>query len=264
MQQGWICLHRGLLDWEWYNDINVSRLFIHCLIRANHKPKKWRGINIDRGQFWTSVSTLTKETGLSASKIKTSISKLEMTGELASKGQAGGRMITVLKYNDYQDNSQQVSKPLASQSPALDQPLTTNNNDNNENHDNNENKKKVDKVEWMDQYMITFWKAYPKKVDKKLALERLKRMIKAKPDPEFFRMILDRINQKALVTEKQFWASPDRYLKDEKWEDEIIENKTESKLQNNWGHLAPPSNNQLLDGTSNYALITNQQDEITL
>jgi len=139
--------------------------------------------------------------------------------------------------------------------------LTTNNN---VNKDNNVIQKNAS-PSWADQYMITFWKAYPKKVDKKLALERLKRMIKAKPDPEFFRMILDRINQKALVTEKQFWASPDRYLKDEKWEDEIIENKTESKLQNNWGHLAPPSNNQLLGGTSNHTtLITNQQDEIIL
>ncbi len=141
MTTGWICLHRGLLDWEWYNDINVTRLFIHCLIRANHKPKKWRGISIDRGQFWTSISTLTKETGLSASKIKTAFSKLEMTGEIANKSQAGGRMVTIVKYDSYQDNSQQASQQVASQSPTSSQPIATNNNDNNENNENNENNK---------------------------------------------------------------------------------------------------------------------------
>jgi len=229
MQQGWICLHRGLLDWEWYNDINTTRLFIHCLLRANHKENKWRGMNIERGQFWTSLPTLEKETGLSTSQIRTCINKLKSTGELTVKPQATGRMVTVIKYNDYQANDRPIDRPMTGQSQTSDRPVTANNNDNPENHDNPENKKKVDKVEWMDQYMITFWKAYPKKKDKKLALERLKRMIKAKPDPEFFGMILDRINQKALVTEKQFWASPDRYLKDELWEDEIIQEQPRSQ-----------------------------------
>lgn len=142
MSSGWICLHRGLIDWEWYDDINTCRLFIHCLLRANHSPKKWRGIDIKRGQFWTSLDTLSKETGLSASKIRTSISKLEKTGEIASKGQAGGRMITISNYDTYQENDKPDSKSLASQSQANDKPIATNNNDNNENNNNNGTKKR--------------------------------------------------------------------------------------------------------------------------
>tara|TARA_R110002020_G_scaffold372023_2_gene583568 strand:+ start:1170 stop:1949 length:780 start_codon:yes stop_codon:yes gene_type:complete len=171
-----------------------------------------------------------------------------------------GTVARLLDMRVYDINETKPNGSLTEGQRKANGSLTTNNNDN---KDNNVIQKNA-APSWRDQYMITFWKAYPKKVDKKQALERLKRMIKAKPDQEFFGMILDRINQKALVTEKQFWASPDRYLKDELWEDEIIENKTESKLQNNWGHLAPPSNDQLLGGTSNYALITNQQDEIIL
>lgn len=132
---GWICLHRSLLGWEWYNDINVTRLFIHCLIKANHKPKKWRGVAIDRGQFWTSLDSLSKETGLSTSKLRTAILKLEKTGELASKGQAGGRMVTVLRYGEYQENDKPVSKELASGSQASSKPLAATNNDNNHNNE---------------------------------------------------------------------------------------------------------------------------------
>ena len=138
MAIGWICLHRGLLDWEWYSDANVSRLFIHCLLRANHKPKSWRGIEIGKGQFWTSLESLSKETGLSTSELRTSIVKLEKTGELASKGQARGRMITVCNYDQYQESDKPVSKVIAKSSQADDKLLTTNNNENNE---NNENKK---------------------------------------------------------------------------------------------------------------------------
>lgn len=142
MSAGWICLHRGLLDWEWYNDINTTRLFIHCLLRANHKPKKWRGIDIERGQFWTSLPTLQQETGLSASQLRTAISKLKSTGELADKSQATGRMVTVCKYEQYQGNDRPVSRPVTDQSQTSDRPVTANNNDNNENHENNENKLK--------------------------------------------------------------------------------------------------------------------------
>ena len=59
--QGWIKFHRKFINWEWYDDINTSRLFIHCLLRANHQDKKWRGITIKMGQFVTSLSKLSTE-----------------------------------------------------------------------------------------------------------------------------------------------------------------------------------------------------------
>jgi len=137
---GWICLHRTLLDWEWYDDANTTRLFIHCLLRANHSDTKWRGIEILRGSFWTSLDTLKKETGLTASKLRTSISKLEKTGELASKSQAGGRMISISNYESYQGFDKPDSKEIAKESQSNDKAVTTNNNDNNENPVKNENK----------------------------------------------------------------------------------------------------------------------------
>ena len=54
--QGWIKLHRKFLKWEWYDDINTSRFFLHCLFRANHKDKKWRGTMIKRGQYGADIS----------------------------------------------------------------------------------------------------------------------------------------------------------------------------------------------------------------
>jgi hypothetical protein len=62
---GFIKLHRQLLDWEWYSDNNTFRVFIHCLLKANYKDKNWKGIQIKRGQFVTSTSKLSTELGLS-------------------------------------------------------------------------------------------------------------------------------------------------------------------------------------------------------
>ena len=38
---GWIKLHRNLLDWEWYSDIKVCRVFLHLLLTANFKDGNW-------------------------------------------------------------------------------------------------------------------------------------------------------------------------------------------------------------------------------
>jgi len=105
--EGWIKLHRKMLQWEWYDDINTKCLFIHCLLKANIEDKKWRGITIKRGQLYTSVAKLSKELKLSSKQIRTAINKLEKTGEIirqksANKGAKHGTMITVCKYEDYQ------------------------------------------------------------------------------------------------------------------------------------------------------------------
>lgn len=39
---GWIKLHRKLINWEWYQDTNVKVVFLHLLLIANHEDKKWQ------------------------------------------------------------------------------------------------------------------------------------------------------------------------------------------------------------------------------
>lgn len=135
MNNGFITLHRKIIDWEWYDDINTTRLFIHCLLRCNHKDNKWRGKLIKRGTFLTSLNTLSKETKLTTSQIRTSIKKLKSTKEIAIESQAQSSVITMLKYDLYQTNSTVDSKTIANQSQTNDKPMTTNNNENNENNE---------------------------------------------------------------------------------------------------------------------------------
>lgn len=104
---GWIKLHRVMLQWEWYDDINVKVTFLHLLLSANHAPKKWRGVDIGRGQLWTSVGNLSKETGLSEKQIRSSLKKLESTMEIEIKGANKGTMVTVCKYDTYQSTEDQ-------------------------------------------------------------------------------------------------------------------------------------------------------------
>jgi hypothetical protein len=135
MSSGWIKLHRQLLDWEWYDDINTSRLFIHLMLTANHKDNKWRGIDIKRGSRLTSLDKLSSETNLSVSKIRTSIKKLISTSEIASKSHSQYTVFIMKNYDSYQGDDKPNDKPVTNESQTNDKQIATNKNDKNVNKD---------------------------------------------------------------------------------------------------------------------------------
>lgn len=111
MNNGWIKLHRSFLDWEWYNCPNTARLFLHCLLKANHKDKKWQGQIIKRGTFLTSLDILSKETGMSVKSVRTSLAKLEKTGEIGTERARKGTKLTICNYGTYQKKEIEEGTP---------------------------------------------------------------------------------------------------------------------------------------------------------
>ena len=102
MSNGWIKLHRKLLQWEWYEDTNTVRVFLHLLLNANHAQKKWQGVTIERGQLITSLDHIAKPLGLSVRQVRTALSKLESTKELTSQATNRYRLITLCSWDSYQ------------------------------------------------------------------------------------------------------------------------------------------------------------------
>ncbi len=107
---GFIKLYRSMLKWEWYDDINVKVLFLHLLLKANYETKRWRGIEIRRGELITSTNQLSKETGLTEQQIKTCIAKLKKTGEITSKATSKFTLIHIENYGFFQSQEQQSNQ----------------------------------------------------------------------------------------------------------------------------------------------------------
>lgn len=127
--EGWIKLHRKLLNWEWYQDSNMVHLFIHILFSANYEAKKWKGIPVKRGELITGRKSLSKSTGISERSIRTCLNKLKSTNEIAIKSTNQYSIITVCKYDDYQIKGESVDQQNdhqeAIERPATDQQPTT-------------------------------------------------------------------------------------------------------------------------------------------
>lgn len=111
---GFIKMHRKMVDWEWYKDPNTFRVFIHLLLSASYKDTEFRGYQIKPGQVVCGRKQLAEELGLSESAIRTSLNHLKSTNEIAIKSTNKFSIITIKKWRKYQsvdvDNSQQNSQ----------------------------------------------------------------------------------------------------------------------------------------------------------
>ena len=166
--QGFIKLHRQITEWEWYSNINVCRLFIHCLLKANHKDNKWQGIVIERGSFITSIENLAFETGLSGQQIRTALNKLKSTGEITSKTTNRYSVISIKNWDMFQVDNKQDNKQITNKQQTDNKQITTNNNDKNE--ENEKESKYV--IEYLNQQTNYNYKFVDKNI--KLVSNRLK------------------------------------------------------------------------------------------
>jgi hypothetical protein len=102
---GYVRLFRKFTEWEWYQDGNVTRVFLHLLLRANYEEKRWKGIVVKRGQVVTSNESLAGSLNMSIHQVRTALEKLERTGEIGRRTTNQYTLVTICKYNSYQDNT---------------------------------------------------------------------------------------------------------------------------------------------------------------
>lgn len=151
--QGWIKIHRKLLDWEWWDEPTTLWLFIKCLIYANHIDNKWKGIEIKKGSFITSYGNLaSKKAHISVQQVRTSLNRLKSTGEITIKTTNKYTIVTVCHWNTYQSDNTQNNKQITNKQQTNNKQITTNNNDKNDN--NNKNEKKYPSLKSIDDFTL--------------------------------------------------------------------------------------------------------------
>lgn len=129
MEDSYIKLYRLLSNWEWYKNSNMVHLFIHLLIKANYADGRFQGKEVKRGQLITGRKRLSEDTGISSQSIRTCLAKLKSTNEITIVSTNDYSLITIVKYNDYQDYDKKLTNKsttkLTNKQPITNQQLTT-------------------------------------------------------------------------------------------------------------------------------------------
>lgn len=121
----WIKTYEKLLKWEWYGDPLMVATLIHLLLKANWKDKKWRGVDVKRGQLITSRTRLAEEIGLTERQLRTCLERMQETGEIACETTNRYTIITICNYDIYQDKeTAQRPAERPAESPTNDQQTT--------------------------------------------------------------------------------------------------------------------------------------------
>lgn len=112
MENGWIKIHRKLIEHPISRKPNHLALWIHLLMMANHKEDNgfiWNGeiIKQKEGQFITGRKELSRQTGIPESTIEGILGGMEGGegrgyGLIRQQKTTKYRVITILKWKDYQ------------------------------------------------------------------------------------------------------------------------------------------------------------------
>lgn len=132
---GWIKLYRSTQNKGWYKKSEYVHLWIHILMKASHKGKEFwfdgDNIKLGAGQFVTGRKILSIETGINESKVQRILKFFESEQQIEQQTSNTNRLISVLKYEQYQNSEQQIEQRVNNQRTTSEQRVNTINNDNN-------------------------------------------------------------------------------------------------------------------------------------
>lgn len=114
----WIKLYRKFVEWEWYSDVNCKVVFLHLLLTANHKVKRWQGREIGIGEVVTGRNVLAEEVGLTVQQTRTALKKLCESGEIEIEHTNRFSVIKIVNFQKYQEKSK--NQPTNNQVGNLD------------------------------------------------------------------------------------------------------------------------------------------------
>ena len=212
--QGYIKLHRRLLESEVFEDALLLKTWVWLLMTANWEPRTTlNGIFIDRGELVTGFRKAGSVLGVSKNTVKLHFDKLQTAGMIRFKGGTLGTHVRVLKYRYFQDDRDQGRD--TSWDASWDADWDASWDADWDEKKNKENKKKEEKG---NSHFLMFWEAYPKKAGKGGAERAWNEAVK---DTEPEQIITAAKNfAKSEKAKGKFCPNPATWLNDRRWEDD--------------------------------------------
>lgn len=129
MDEGFIKLFRSMTSWEWYQDANTTRVFLHLLLKANWEDSRYRNHLVPRGSLVCGRKQLAQDLRISEQSIRTALIHLKSTNEITIKATNRFSIITIVNWEKYQVNenlsTNKTANKLTNNQPSTNQQLTT-------------------------------------------------------------------------------------------------------------------------------------------
>ena len=140
--EGWIKVHRKVLDNPVISkDADYLAVWIYLLLNATHKEVsaifKGKKILLIPGQLITGRKSISEDLSISESKIYRILNDFKSEQQIEQQTSNKNSLITILKWNEYQNNEQQNEQQMNNKRTASEQQVNTNKNERNKEYINN-------------------------------------------------------------------------------------------------------------------------------
>lgn len=141
---GWVCLHRKIIDSMVFQNEGLLKVWIWCLAKANHEIK-WvpimtgRGssiVKVEPGQFIFGRKTAAKELKMKESTVQDRMKILQKHQNIVMQPNSHYSIITIMNWKRYQKKIIESNRQPDKQATGKQQASNTDNNDNNYNNKN--------------------------------------------------------------------------------------------------------------------------------
>lgn len=169
--EGWVKLHRKLLEATIFQNPNLLKFWIWCLLKASHKEHNERvglqEITLNSGQFVFGRNKAAMELNMTPSTVYKYLRIMEKEQLIRIKSSNKFSVVTIVKWEVYQSDDKNrdnkgttivTTKEQQSDSRVTPKEQQSNTNKNEKNVKNEKNKYTC--------AFDDFWKSYPRKVDK--------------------------------------------------------------------------------------------------
>jgi uncharacterized phage protein (TIGR02220 family) len=134
---GYIKLYRKLLDNPIIcKDSDYLAVWIYLLLNATHKeyPALFKGekITLRPGQLITGRKSIADKLNISESKVQRILKSFENEHQIEQQPSNQNRLITIVNWQEYQSNEQQIEQPMNNERTTSEQRVNTNKNDKND------------------------------------------------------------------------------------------------------------------------------------
>lgn len=125
--EGWLKLHRKILEWEWFKDANTLMVFIYLLCHAQWHDGRYMGHYLRAGQLVCGRKQIAKDLGISEQSVRTAIKHLKTTNEITIKSTNKFSIVTIENWAVYQGDDEEANQQInqqANQQLTNNQPTT--------------------------------------------------------------------------------------------------------------------------------------------
>lgn len=99
---GYLKLHRKLMDSDVFGDSKLLHVWVWCLLRANYTPQKWRGQVVPVGSFVTGRNAAAEALGMTPSTVYRLLNKLKGLGMVELHPNNKWTRVSICNWGTYQ------------------------------------------------------------------------------------------------------------------------------------------------------------------